>query len=131
MKKTAHFRPALLAGLILLSPLASAEDGGLQLSCGGIGEDESARLLAEATKHSLTIIFTATDGSYLSDVQTEINGPRDIVIKEDSCGPIGQVDVGQAGRYKVQARYAERSQEKILSLKPGGGQRLVLRWKAE
>lgn len=35
------------------------------------------------------------------------------------------------GRYKVVASFAGQKQEKTLSLKPGGGQRLVLRWKAE
>ncbi|MDE2584859.1 MAG: hypothetical protein KGN39_05620 [Betaproteobacteria bacterium] len=129
----------LFLGLLPLAALApsaaraadAAADGAPQLVCGGIGSDESARLLAESPKHALTIIFAATDGGYLSDVQTEVSGPKGAMAKNPSCGPIGQVDVPRAGHYKIKVCYAGQEQEKSLSLKPGGGGRLVLRWKAD
>ena len=125
---------ALLLGLLplALAPLlALAQDEGPQLVCGGIGSDESSRLLAETPKHALTIIFAATDGAYLSEVETEVSGPKGAMTKDPSCGPIAQVDVPRAGRYKIKVCYAGQEQKKTLNLKPGGGGRLVLRWKAD
>lgn len=126
----------LLLPLAALAPFTAraaeaTADGSPQLVCGGIGSDESSRLLAETPKHALTIIFAATDGGYLSEVETALTGPKGTTVTDSSCGPIGQVDVSQAGRYKVKASYRGQSQEKSVSLKPGGGGRLVLRWKAD
>lgn len=126
----------LLLPLAALAPVAAraaeaAANGPPQLVCGGIGSDESARLLAETPKHALTIIFAATDGGYLSEVETEVTGAKGVTVTDSSCGPIGQVDVPKAGRYQIKACYRGQSQEKSVSLKPGGGNRLVLRWKAD
>jgi hypothetical protein len=52
-------------------------------------------------------------------------------LVERLCGPIGQVDVPAAGRYTVKARFAGQEKSRTLHLKPGGGQRLVWRWKAD
>ena len=125
---------ALLLGLLplALTPLpVQAQEAGPQLVCGGVGSDESARLLAETPKHALTIIFAATDGAYLSEVQTEVSGAKGATVTDPSCGPIAQVDVPRAGRYKIKVCYAGQEQKKTLNLKPGGGGRLVLRWKAD
>lgn len=125
---------ALLLGLwaLSLAPLpVLAQDSVPQLVCGGIGEDESSRMLAEARRHALTIIFAANDGAYLTNIQTEVTGPHGTTANESTCGPIGQVDVTKAGNYKIKATYAGKTQEKSLGLKPAGGGRLVLRWQAE
>jgi len=131
MKVSLIAYPALLAGLLLAPTLVTAQNGSLQLKCGGIGSDESAQWLAETPKHALTVLFAARDGAYLSDVNTEISGPGGIRATEASCGPIAQVEVALPGRYQVKATYAGQAQTKALTLKPGGGGKLVLRWQAD
>lgn len=117
----------LLLGLLV--PLAAqAKPPSVTLACGGIGEEESNPMLTDAANHALTIIFAGSGGAYLSGVQTQVSGPPGVSAKDDSCGPIGQVDVSRAGRYTVQATYAGKRQDKTLNLAPKGGGRLVLRW---
>lgn len=123
---------SLLALTLPLTALAQGETPtSPSLTCGGIGSDESSRMLSESKQQSLTILYVSHDGHYMSDVQTRIETIKGEALAEQACGPIGQVNVAAKGRYKVVASFAGQKQEKTLSLKPGGGQRLVLRWKAE
>lgn len=129
------FRILPLLGLLCVTPLPAlaetAGDSPITLHCGGIGSDESSAMLAESKQQSLTLLYVSSDGHYMSDVQTRIESVKGEHSAEQSCGPIGQVNVAAPGRYKVKASFGEQKQEKTLNLKPKGGQRLVLRWKAE
>lgn len=125
-------RMALFLGLALggLPVLAQqgGEDGALRLECGGIGLEESQRMRADAPMHALTLLFSTTDGAYLADVATRIDDPLAGHRVEALCGPIGQVDVAEAGRYRISARFGGVTQEHWVDLVPGGGARLSLRW---
>lgn len=129
------FRVLPLLGLLCLAPLPAlaqaAADSPVTLHCGGIGSDESSAMLAESKQQSLTLLYVSSDGHYMSDVQTRIESVKGEHAAEQSCGPIGQVNVAAPGRYKVLARFGTQKQEMTLNLKPKGGQRLVLRWKVE
>lgn len=125
----------LLALCVLLAQAmaASAQDvgdgvPGLRLECGGIGLEESQRMRAEVMMHALTLFFSTTDGSFVTDVATRVDDPLGDRRVEASCGPIGQLDVAEAGRYRVTATYAGQTQEHWIDLSPGGGARLSLRW---
>lgn len=109
---------------------AERQAGATQISieCGGIGEDEAARMRAEAGSHALLIQFVSIDGGYLADVHARIDDPLRDLRAEADCGPIGLVDVPSAGRYRVTATYDGRVQEQWVNLKPAGGARMVLRW---
>lgn len=124
-----------LFGLLGLAPLPalaqSAADAPISLRCGGIGSDESSAMLAESKAHALTLLYVSRDGHYMSDVHTRIASLDGEHAAEQSCGPIGQVHVAAPGRYKLTARFGSQQQDKTLTLKPRGGQRLVLRWQAE
>ncbi|WP_303785759.1 hypothetical protein [Azovibrio restrictus] len=124
-----------LLGLLCLAPLPAlaqtAADSPVTLQCGGIGSDESSAMLAESKQQSLTLLYVSSDGHYMSDVQTRIESVKGEHVAEQNCGPIGQVNVAAPGRYKLKASFGDQKQEKTLTLKPRGGQRLVLRWKAE
>lgn len=124
---------ALLALIALgpLSALAETPPMPAQLVCGGIGSDESSRMLAETKHHALTILYVSNDGHYMSDVQTRIETTKGELLAEQSCGPIAQVDVPKKGSYKVKTSYGKQTQEKTLSLRPTGGTRLTLHWKAD
>lgn len=100
----------------------------IAIECGGIGEDEAARMRAEGASRALMIQFLTIDGGFLADVHTRVDDPLRDLRAEADCGPIGLVDVASAGRYRVTASYDGRVQEHWVNLKPGGGARMVLRW---
>ena len=108
----------------------AAQEGSsaLRLECGGIGLEESQRMRAEVAMHALTLFFSTTEGGFVTDVATRVDDPLGDRRVEASCGPIGQLDVAEAGRYRVTATYAGQTQEHWIDLSPGGGARLSLRW---
>jgi hypothetical protein len=135
MNSCAGTRRARLAAFILLvasAPVsAQGEMGGaatLRLECGGIGLEESQRMRAEVAMHALTLFFSTTEGGFVTDVATRVDDPLADRRVEASCGPIGQLDVPEPGRYRVTATYAGAAQEHWIELTPGGGARLSLRW---
>ena len=107
---------------------AQEPSSALRLECGGIGLEESERMRAEAAMHALTLFFSTTEGGFVTDVATRVDDPLGDRRVEASCGPLGQLDVPEAGRYRVTATYAGQTQEHWLDLSPGGGARLALRW---
>ncbi|MCE1242148.1 hypothetical protein [Oryzomicrobium sp.] len=118
----------LTAQAVQVTQAAPAKAPEVALVCGGVGAEESAPMLADAHNHALTVLFAGPGGAYLSGVQTQIGGPKGAFASDPACGPIGQVDVTQAGRYTVQATYAGKRETQTVSLTPKGGGRLVLRW---
>lgn len=122
---------ALILGLSPLQAVAQPEkvpEPVISLQCGGIGKDESDRMISEAGLHSLAILFVTADGSYLSDIDTYIDEPLKGLRTEARCGPVGLVDVPSSGRYRVSASYNGNTQERWLDLEPRGGARMELRW---
>ena len=107
---------------------AQEPSSALRLECGGIGLEESQRMRAEVAMHALTLFFSTTEGGFVTDVATRVDDPLGDRRVEASCGPLGQLDVPEAGRYRVTATYAGQTQEHWLDLSPGGGARLALRW---
>ncbi len=107
---------------------AQEASSALRLECGGIGLEESQRMRAEVAMHALTLFFSTTEGGFVTDVATRVDDPLGDRRVEASCGPLGQLDVPEAGRYRVTATYAGQTQEHWLDLSPGGGARLSLRW---
>ena len=127
---------ALLASIVMLAlgggpafaqPMDAASPA-LRLECGGIGLEESQRMRAEVAMHALTLVFSTTEGGFVTDVATRVDDPLGDRRVEASCGPIGQLDVAEAGRYRITATYAGATQEHWIELTPGGGARLSLRW---
>ena len=126
---------AILSAVTLITVAAPAlaqpaQDASLalRLECGGIGLEESQRMRAEVGMHALTLFFSTMEGGFITDVATRVDDPLGDRRVEASCGPLGQLDVPEAGRYRVTATYAGQTQEHWLDLSPGGGARLALRW---
>lgn len=118
------------AGLLALAPAAQAQEGqAIKLVCGGIGVDESAKMRAEISSHSLTILYSTPDGSYLTGVHTRVDDPLKDRSAESECGPVGQVDVSEPGRYRVTATFTGQTRSQWFDLKPGGGARTVMSWR--
>lgn len=118
------------AGALLVSATVSAQaTAPVTLECGGIGIEESRMMLAAQKDHALTIVFATRSGSYVSGVATKVADPlADVAANHPVCGPVGQVDVSQASRYRVTATLDGVMREEWVDLKPGGGARIVLRW---
>lgn len=102
--------------------------GEIRLRCGGIGDEESEPMRAEAGRHALMILFADAERSWITDVATRIEEPFSAVQVEALCGPVALVDVAQAGRYRIVATYQGQLQERWVTLQPGAGARIVLRW---
>ncbi|MER2554012.1 MAG: hypothetical protein ABTQ28_12200 [Thauera sp.] len=135
MNTSARTRLACLVAFALLVPAApvaaqAVKDGEamLRLECGGIGLEESQRMRAEAAMHALTLFFSTAAGGFITDVVTRVDDPLADRKVEASCGPIGQLDVPEAGHYRITATYVGATQEHWIALTPGGGARLSLRW---
>ena len=128
-------RCVCLVAFVLLVPAGSAsaqaaagDEPALRLECGGIGLEESARMRAERAMHALTLLFSTTAGDFITDVMVRVDDPLNDRRVEASCGPIGQLDVPEAARYRITATYAGTTQEHWMELSPGGGAQLVLQW---
>ena len=120
-------RLVLMLGLVSFAATASAQT--IQLECGGVGLDDSERRLAEQSSHALTIIMATSSGSYVSGVQMTVDEPlADNSAANSMWGPVGQVDVAEPGRYRVNASYEGETREEWVELTPNGGQRLVMTW---
>ena len=107
---------------------AQEASSALRLECGGIGLEESQRMRAEVAMHALTLFFSTTEGGFVTDVATRVDDPLGDRRVEASCGPLGQLDVPEAGRYRITATYGGQTQEHWVDLAPAGGARLALRW---
>lgn len=127
-----------IAGACLLWGIAAApvsaqleqlRGGSLSLRCGGIGLEASQRMRAEVAMHALTLVFSSEDGAYLTDVHTRVDDPLGNQRVEATCGPVGQIDVSEAGSYRITATYQGVRQEHWVELVPGGGASLSLRWR--
>jgi len=122
---------AAMAGSLLVvgSPAQAEEVEGIRLVCGGIGVDESAKMRAEIGQHALTILYSTPEGTYLTGVHTKVDNPLQDRSTESECGPVGQVDVKEAGRYRVTATFSGQTRSQWFDLKPRGGARTVMSWR--
>ena len=135
MNISAGTRLASLVAFALLVPALPAsaqtvagDQPALRLECGGIGLEESERMRSEVAMHALTLLFSTTEGGFVTDVATRVDDPLGDRRVEASCGPLGQLDVPEAGRYRITATYGGQTQEHWVDLAPAGGARLALRW---
>lgn len=122
-------RLAIILGSVLLTASAHAQSPALTLVCGGIGFEQSQPMRAAQGAHALTILFATQSGGYVAGAKTLVTDPlSDVSAVHDACGPIGQVDVTQPGRYRVTATLDGVVREQWVDLEPRGGARIVLRW---
>lgn len=123
----------LLAGLLAATALPlAAQEPGVVLVCGGIGIEESLPMRQAQQAHALTVLFANAEGDYVTDVRTRVDSAQSGAVAENErCGPVAQIDVAQAGRYRIRAQLDGITLEESLELKPRGGARIVLRWGAQ
>ena len=109
--------PAFAAAL----PQPKTEHGVTYLS-GGIGEDESAAMKAEAKHYPLSLVFSAGKyGEYLARVPVTIKDyAGKMVLDTVSKGPILLVSLAP-GRYTVTATRDGKTLRQAVDIKKGSG----------
>ena len=74
--------------------------GAVQYRCGGIGVDESNAMRAAMKDYPLALLFAASGGDYLADIQVQISGANDASFT--AGGPVCLLKLPE-GRYTVKA----------------------------
>jgi hypothetical protein len=77
---------------------------GITFLCGGIGLDETDRMKREARNYDLVLTFAARNGSYLADINVDIEDARGQSLLTTTCeGPMMLVDLPKNGNYRIRA----------------------------
>lgn len=123
---------AALAACMLLAwaPLGNAQTppGDLPYVSGGIGEEELAVLRLVRNDYNLHLLFADKAGTYLSGIDASIvdaNGKTVLTVKD--AGPFLYVRL-PAGRYRIEASYAERMQRQDVELGGTAVRDKIFRW---
>ena len=112
------------------APLGNAQTppGDLPYVSGGIGEEELAVLRLVRNDYNLHLLFADKAGTYLSGIDASIvdaNGKTVLTVKD--AGPFLYVRL-PAGRYRIEASYAERMQRQDVELGGTAGRDKIFRW---
>ena len=123
---------AALAACMFLAwtPLGNAQTppGDLPYVSGGIGEEELAVLRLVRNDYNLHLLFADKAGTYLSGIDASIvdaNGKTVLTVKD--AGPFLYVRL-PAGRYRIEASYAERMQRQDVELGGTAVRYKIFRW---
>ena len=96
---------------------------------GGIGEEELAVLRLVRGDYNLRLLFADQSGTYLSGIEARIldaHGKTVLTVKD--AGPFLYVRL-PAGHYRIEARYAERTQRQDIELAATTtGRDKIFRW---
>ena len=118
-----HWLPALALATGLVSTGAIAQTpttqtaGAVQYRCGGIGVDESNAMRAAMKDYPLALLFAASGGDYLADIQVQISGANDASFT--AGGPVCLLKLPE-GRYTVKATTKD-GRDKSQSVEVGKG----------
>lgn len=112
-----------LAGVAFAqSATATATAGGSttakagSFTCGGVGQDDQARMKAEASRHDVMVTFSATGGAYIADVDFEISQGGKVVVQGRCNGPLMLVDLAPKGSYEIRATSGGKAQRKTVNV---------------
>ena len=91
--------------------------------CGGIGSDESMAMRAQMKEHPLSLLFAASGGAYLADIDVNIQGPANVPpLMFRANGPVCLIDLPE-GSYTVQASSGGVMKKESVTI--GGGSKTV------
>lgn len=124
--------------LILLSSLALAQipetqySQGISFITGGVGEGETASILAEAKQWPLLLEMSQIEngrGVWIFGATIKITGAKkQILFDAKADGPYMLINL-VPGDYTIEAAYQGVVQKRVLSIKPDAPQKISLFWK--
>jgi hypothetical protein len=97
-------------------------------SCGGVGQEDQARMKAEAPRHDLFVTFSAAGGAYLADIDIEISQGANVVLQGRCGGPLMLVDLAPKGSYEIRATSGGKTQRKTVNVGSGKPVNLSFVW---
>jgi hypothetical protein len=87
-----------------MKEVAPITKDGVTYLCGGVGEEETARMKSDARDYDLMLTFAERNGSYLANVSVDIADARGNSVLQATCdAPIMLVDLPKNGTYRVRA----------------------------
>ena len=114
MNKLSLYPAALALMLAMSGQTATAaspiEDvAAIRFISGGFGDEDLEALEVQRFNHSLKMVFTTLDGSYLADIAVLVLDQRkNTLLSASSIGPVMLIDL-PTGVYQVQATYAQQT----------------------
>jgi len=129
---------ALSAHIILLSALALAQipetlhSEGISYITGGVGEGETAAILADAKQWPLTLELSQIEngrGVWIFGATIKIiNSNKKTIFDAQADGPYMLINL-EPGDYAIEASYQGVVQKRALSIKADASQKVSLFWK--
>jgi hypothetical protein len=99
---------------------------------GGVGEEESSAILAEAKQWPLLLELSQLEngrGIWIFGSQIKILNAKNVIIFDAKAdGPYMLINLG-AGDYAIQASYQGVEQKRAISIKAGQTQKISIFWK--
>jgi len=135
--KTSIRSLALIFGLLLGSSVwaqipQTQYSQGISYITGGVGEEESTAILAEAKQWPLLLELSQLEngrGVWIFGSQIKIlNAKNAVVFDAKADGPYMLINL-TAGDYAIQASYQGVVQNRIISVKAGQPQKISIFWK--
>ncbi len=119
---------AVTAAIAHAAPENVMTQGGVTFVSGGIGLDARQRMQALEPQFNGKLVFTLTEGNYLSDVDVSVrDAAGKTLIKHVADGPFMLIRL-PAGKYSVTAIYDGRTQVRQVQLRDGRLHTEYLRW---
>jgi len=137
MMKTSIRSLALIFGLLLGSSVwaqipQTQSSQGISYITGGVGEEESTAILAEAKQWPLLLELSQLEngrGVWIFGSQIKILNTKNVVIFDAKAdGPYMLINL-TVGDYVIQASYQGVEQKKAISIKAGAVQKMSIFWK--
>lgn len=128
---------ALIFGLLLGSSVwaqipQTQYSQGISYITGGVGEEESTAILAEAKQWPLLLELSQLEngrGVWIFGSQIKIlNAKNTVVFDAKADGPYMLINL-TAGDYAIQASYQGVEQKRSISVKAGQSQKISIFWK--
>ena len=119
----------LAAALLVVLPLAHAQDTSSNYVNGGIGEEQQTMMHSVAKDYPLHITFSeGTDGAFIAEVQVTITDKHGKAAFElPDAGPLLYVRLPK-GKYVVKAVYKGVAQSSEVTLDGKHSKAVILHW---
>ncbi len=131
--RTLTFIFGLLLGSLVWAQIPQTQySQGISYITGGVGEEESTAILAEAKQWPLLLELSQLEngrGVWIFGSQIKIlNAKNTVVVDAKADGPYMLINL-TAGDYAIQASYQGVEQKRSISVKAGQSQKISIFWK--